>query len=137
MRYLMFEPKFAAAIRDQTKTQTIRARARVRPGDTLSLRRWAGTPYRSQQSTLANVTCLALTPIRIFLDDSGPPQINLGGHRLPDAWLLDFVRADGFPSVADFTCHWLALDHTTFTGTLIRWAYQDAPRVAESRVRRV
>jgi hypothetical protein len=48
----MFQDRFADKVRDGRKLHTIRKTARCKVGDTLSLRRWSGTPYRSKQELL-------------------------------------------------------------------------------------
>lgn len=115
----MFQPRFARAVADGTKRQTVRPvpKRPVSPGDHLSLRRWSGAPYRSPQVELARGVVTDVTPI----------GISRGGVTLA-ADILDtfadndaFARADGFRDWADLIAWFSATHSLPFEGVLIRW----------------
>jgi hypothetical protein len=91
--------------------QTIRRRARCRPGDVLSLRRWTGKPYRSKQEILRESVCSALTPI----------QINRWG--IPCVADDDkLARRDGFIGWREMR-EWFERTHgLPFHGWIIEWS---------------
>jgi hypothetical protein len=93
----MFQPRFAAAIREGRKVQTIRKRARCKPGDTLSLREWEGKAYRpgSKQVEIARVVCDSVLGIVL----TGSPRglvANIAGAHFEGAELDEEARRDGF-----------------------------------------
>jgi hypothetical protein len=59
----MFQDRFSELVRDGSKRQTIRkGLPRCKPGDTMSLRRWTGKPYRSKQEELRVAVCTETVP---------------------------------------------------------------------------
>jgi len=110
----MFQPRFQAAVAEGRKKHTIRPKARCKPGDELSLRKWKAKPYRSSQlPLLPTVICRAVKPVRIYADQSG------GFHILLDGEFVDaqdtFAKADGFTDANDMRA-WFEATHE-----LIEW----------------
>lgn len=118
---LMFQPRFAAPILAGTKCQTIRP-PRKRPivvGQWLSLRRWEGKAYRSEQIEIAAVRCSGVFEITVSHD-----TIAIGGIASARLTVLNtFAHGDGFES-------WGAMKKyyelpggygLPFSGVLIQW----------------
>jgi hypothetical protein len=107
MRVFLFQDRFAELVRAGTKRQTIRARARCKPGDELSLRRWTGKPYRSKQEILrSGERCNAVLGVLIEEDT------------IPDN---DFAQADGFKDWGELL-DWFRKTHgLPFEGECVRW----------------
>jgi hypothetical protein len=124
MRYIMFMSRFRVPILEGTKNQTIRATARIKPGEPFSLRYWDGLPYRSKQRVILEpVTCLSVSRVAWSVRDRDQLFVSLDGRPLNIGETDAFVRADGFRDVADFLRHWFGIrgaDH--YNGRLIRWA---------------
>lgn len=117
MRVILFQPQFAELVRAGTKTQTIRRTARCKPGDTLSLRRWTGKPYRSRQETLRMGTCTRVLRVLIQSD-----RIDIEGVPILPEREDEFARADGFDNVGEML-HWFGVTHGfPFVGDLIEWS---------------
>lgn len=121
---IMFSERFAAAVRDGSKRQTIRPPRRrlLSPGDMVVLKRWTAMPYRSRQEILGLGTVLDVRPIEIH-----PGVIYLDGTLLTATEAESFSRADGFDSLAEFV-EWFRRTHpgtvespTGFRGIVIRW----------------
>lgn len=115
MRVILFQDRFADKVRDGTKPHTIRKTARCKPGDTLSLRRWTGKPYRSKQETLREVVCMAVTPV----------EINRFGADLGDVFVHSpdtLARHDGFSGWPEMR-EWFERTHgLPFHGFVIEWS---------------
>ena len=62
-RVIMVKNHFAPMILSGRKPHTIRKNARCVPGDTLSIRRWAGKPYVTPQLKVSDAWCTALSGI--------------------------------------------------------------------------
>ncbi len=123
MTVLMFQPRFEAPILAGTKKQTIRP-PRKRPlmiGESLSLRRWAGTAYRSKQTVIKETSVAAVFEIFLCKDGYAIGKSEL--EIMPDK--LDvFARGDGFESWNAMRSYWITGDHHygfPFTGVLIQW----------------
>jgi len=127
MRVIMFQPRFALAVACGAKRQTIRPRAGCAAGDELSLRRWAGKPYRSKQVEIMRATCTGVQQVFIDADIGCWPRswifINIdGGEELSARQAERFARDDGFASRAEMR-EWFDRVHgLPFCGDLIRWA---------------
>lgn len=112
MRVLTFQPQFHALIRSGQKTSTIRDKARCKPGDELSLRRWQSRPYNTKQELLIpNQVCTAVTPVRMEISNRGnfkfyiipeeegePIEILLVCGNDVNGTARDIARREGFPS---------------------------------------
>lgn len=108
MRVILFQDRFAELVRSRQKKQTIRKKARCRPGDELSLRRWTGKPYRSKQETLLNTRCAEV--LCVIVDE---------GKTTPKGEA--FAKADGFESLAEMQ-DWFHRTHgLPFHGEIIVW----------------
>ena len=118
MRVLIFQDRFAALVQIGAKRQTIRATARCKPGDTLSLREWSGRPYRSKQSLLREATCTSVSHVGIGtggVESNG--RVMLFGSPAAD----DFARADGFADFAEMREWFQGAHGLPFLGELISW----------------
>ena len=114
VRVLMFQERFVAGIRSGEKRQTIRKKARCKPGDVLSLRRWTGRPYRSKQEEIRRAVCTGVSIVGIV----GPAP---GAKVRLSVPLDEFARRDGFRDWADMRA-WFEREHgLPFVGRLIRW----------------
>jgi hypothetical protein len=134
MRVIMFQERFAGKVRDGDKLQTIRKTARCKPGDTLSLRRWTGKPYRSKQEVLREASCRAVTPVRIGLE-----VIRVGGDDrsvkyLPPSEAHAFAIRDGFRNWAEMRDWFDSVHGLPFVGWLIEWS-TTAPKQHEEATR--
>lgn len=112
---IMFQDRFSESIRSGIKCQTIRRNARVHSGDVLSLRRWAGKPYRSHQEVLIDAICIEIRLITIR--KSG---IEDGDFFGPDNAL---AVSDGFRDFNDMVAWVDSTYGVPFTGVLIRWSH--------------
>lgn len=120
MKVIMFQDRFAELVRGGFKRQTIRKERKKYPiqiGDKLSLRKWKGKPYRSQQIVLGEVTCLTALPIEVGEYSIWHGAVCHCGHAL-DA----FARADGFADFNEMRA-WFERTHglDTFKGVCITW----------------
>ena len=112
MRVILFQDRFAELVRTGQKKQTIRKKARCKPGDELSLRKWTGKPYRSKQETLLNTKCKEVGAIRI---EDGPAPA--GVLMIVEGW----AHADGFSSFIEMQ-EWFRKTHgLPFEGEVITW----------------
>lgn len=122
MRVLMFQPRFQAAVVEGRKKHTIRPKARCKPGDELSLRKWKDKPYRSLQlPLLPTVICTAVKAVRIFPDiwQGGGFHIMLNDQPVAD--LDAFARNDGFRDADDMRAWFEQTHDLPFEGELIEW----------------
>jgi hypothetical protein len=119
MRVILFQERFAGLVRSGAKTQTIRKRARCKPGDVLSLRRWTGKPYRSKQEVLREAVCTGVVS-RVEMDCKGiwvGCRLALAESPAADA----NARADGFANWKEMA-EWFKDAHgLPFEGELIQW----------------
>ena len=114
MRVINFQPRFATLVRRWAKTQTMRKKARCKPGDTLSLRQWSGRPYRSKQVLIKEVVCKSVAPVCVDKRDG----VTVDGEHVDEE---DFARADGFEDFFEMLV-WLDATHgLPFHGELISW----------------
>ena len=121
MRVIMFQDKFAPKVRDGSKCQTIRKAARCKAGDTLSLRRWTGKPYRSKQEILREVVCESAEPV-LILRPLGEETAAVGFNVIRGADADAFARADGFADFGEMV-KWFEDTHgLPFNGWLIKWS---------------
>jgi hypothetical protein len=89
-------------------------------GEIISLREWAGKPYRSKQRELG---MSAVTRVEeITLRDTGRELLaTLGGESLSPEELNAFARNDGFNGAIEMF-DWLQAQHgLPFTGIVIHW----------------
>ena len=121
MRVIMFQDKFAPKVRDGSKCQTIRKAARCKAGDTLSLRRWTGKPYRSKQEILREVVCESAEPV-LILRLLGEARAAVGLNVIRRGDMDAFARADGFADFGEMV-KWFENTHgLPFNGWLIKWS---------------
>lgn len=108
-RVYMFKPRFAPLVKSGAKRHTVRPR-RKRPtcvGDQVSLREWAGLPYRSKQVVLReSVCCMKAAPFEINEDG----LFFVDGMYMGKAWSENFARGDGFRDKAEMV-EWFRGEH--------------------------
>lgn len=119
MRVLMFKPELAVKIEAGLKFQTIRSRANCASGDTLSLRKWAGKPYRSRQILITNTTCTRVD--YVVIDGHG---IVVGGKALDPGPAAVFAAADGFDSEDEMIGFFAREYGLPFSGSVIYWGVE-------------
>ena len=115
----MFKPQFADLVASGKKLQTVRPLCKRMPkkGDTISLRKWSGAPYRSKQVVLCNSIIRDVRLVKITEKDGGchqtSPSDGISSH--------DFARADGFKDFFEMR-DWFKSQHTLpFVGIVIYW----------------
>jgi hypothetical protein len=113
VRVFLFQPRFADLVESGLKCQTVRARARCKTGDTVSLRQWIGKPYRSPMRILRESVCVRVSQVKMI--DTGI---------IVDGQIVDanaFARADGFTDWPQMYA-WFSTTHgLPFVGDLIQW----------------
>lgn len=123
-----FKSRFAVAIREGWKTQTIRkGRARhARPGEMLQL--FTGMRTAHCQRICPDVRCTEVMRIVISFDDEGEIE-RIATDGVPVRDLDAFAIQDGFIDASDMARFWRSehggLDGMEFIGVVIEWA---APR---------
>lgn len=125
MNVLMVQPRFEEAVVSGRKPHSIRpprrdGRPRARVGEVLSIRVWAGKPYRSKQREIAQVVVMEVAWISV--QSQG---VDLRGRFLwqsrDDLALRELANSDGFDTWSEMR-DWFATTHgLPFTGWLIRW----------------
>lgn len=122
----MFQERFAAAVRDGKKRQTIRPMPKRIPrrGDLLRARRWIGKPFRSKQETLIEATIIKVETITIYL---GSVEIGVGSEYrhltigINGDAMDGFAKADGFEDWEELH-RWFCDNHELpFSGVVIYW----------------
>lgn len=117
----MFQPRFAPLVATWQKLHTIRQRPKIMPkvGDLISLRQWAGAPYRSKQLILAESTITRVS--RCIIQATWAHVEHTGFCRGP-GYKDRFAREDGFADWPDMV-DWFTTHHgLPFDGILIEWA---------------
>ena len=121
-----FKSRFAVAIREGWKTQTIRTNRKrhARVGEMLQM--FTGMRTAQCRKICEDVRCTEVLQVEIcFGDDGGIDRIDIDGAPVRD--LDAFAVLDGFANSDDMSAFWRA-EHgprEVFYGTLIEWA---APR---------
>lgn len=115
MRVIMFQPQFADLIAAGKKFQTIRVNARCKPGDAISLRRWADKPYRSKHVVIIEVICSQV--LSVVIDKE---HIKINGHLT--IYEDVFANCGGFDDARSMR-EWFERVHgLPFTGAVIGWS---------------
>lgn len=110
---------FEIPILADVKRSTIRKKARCKPGDELSLRRWQDKPYRSKQCFIKAVRCASVTRITLGISsqdnlwvirhtESGPELMNAKN-------LEHLAKIEGFDDVEHMKI-WFACNHKLTPG---------------------
>ena len=122
MRVIMFQPQFKDLVSYGSKKQTIRRKARCKPGDLVSLRIWEGKPYRSKQYIIAAAICVSVKAVTLEFNREGRLIIHLNGKIVRNREA--FAKADGFESIEAMAL-WFIRTHgpDTFHGEVIEWGY--------------
>lgn len=116
MRVIMFQPQFHSAIWSGRKKSTIRRRARCKPGDELSLRKWSGRPYGkgTTQIELRSATCKSVTRLTLGISSQGNwwviRQTENGPELMNQNNLKHLAKIEGFDSVESMR-DWFVLNH--------------------------
>jgi uncharacterized protein YqfB (UPF0267 family) len=128
MRVILFQSRFAPMVQSGKKTQTIRKKARCKPGDQLSLRIWTGKPYRSKQKIFLSTVCVSVKKISIGhgllrdeIDQEGD-MISIDGFLLPSKDRAVLARSDGFECATDMLEFFKQNYGLPFHGELIQWS---------------
>ena len=116
-----FQERFAGAVRSGAKRQTIRARARVSPGQRVQL--YAGMRTKRCRKLAPDRVCTLVWPVGLDVTTCGFGEIIVNGMRLFGADRERFAREDGFASLAEMHAFWLDRHGVgRFKGVLVRWA---------------
>jgi hypothetical protein len=116
----LFKPQFASLVENDLKFQTVRPCPKRMPriGDTISLRSWTGTAYRSKQRILKNTVITQVSDIEL----TSMHRIKLAGLILNFEDAVAFAKADGFPSPGAMF-EWFDNTHELpFVGIVIHWS---------------
>jgi hypothetical protein len=114
VRVIMFQDRFAAKVADGAKRQTIRKTARCKVGDTLSLRRWSGKPYRSKQAVLREAVVERVREVEINHYDVFVDEERFPGQHL--------AVLDGFKDFEEMRDWFSTVHGLPFRGQLIQWS---------------
>lgn len=109
-----FKDRFASKILTGEKTQTVRTRADIAPGQSLTLLTGIRTAACKR---LAVVECAAVTPITI----TAIGAIVLGCKQLTNPQAEAFARADGFASHREMMEFFRGMHRMPFNGYVIEW----------------
>ena len=116
----MFNTRFAPMVKAGIKKQTVRPLPKEMPqaGDAISLRMWAGLPYRCKQVILRTSTITKVEDINIAKSGRGCTS----DYRLNFKVITDeFAKADGFDSWAEML-DWIKEAYGfPFSGIVIHW----------------
>lgn len=130
-----FKSRFATAVREGWKTQTIRSKRtrHARPGEMLQL--FTGMRTAHCQKICEDVRCTEVTAIEIIFDAEGEIEtIWLDGSVVPD--LDAFANLDGFSDASDMADFWREENcqrpDSVFRGVLIEWAAPRSPHLADN-----
>lgn len=110
-----FKKQFVADVESCRKQNTIRAKARCKPGDKLQLYYGMRTKVCRK---IMDATCLNVQPIVIV----SAGHVRLNGFSMNEKDLQAFARADGFANSADMA-EFFDREHDglPFAGYLISW----------------
>ena len=115
-----FSAQFAGPVERGEKLQTIRQKARCRPGDALQL--YTGQRTKACRKLVTpDPICTVVTYVHLSADD-----VVLGSTKHAPRGFDEFAKADGFESY-DAMWKWFAkrydVDH--FIGRLIKWDWNE------------
>jgi hypothetical protein len=116
---LNFSPEFAELVAAGRKRQTIRQRARVKPGQRIQL--YTGQRTKACRK-LGEAVCAAVLPVTLVW-----PFVTLDGEALGFGDSYEFARLDGFP---DYVTMWRwfrdRYGMERFSGYVIRWTKEES-----------
>lgn len=115
----MFTAEFAPSVAAGTKIQTVRPvpNRMPKPGDKLSLRCWAGKPYRSKQRVLRNSTIIKVESVKF----TRLHRVQFADGILSREAEWAFAKADGFES-PEAMFEWVEATYgMPFEGVVIHW----------------
>ncbi len=127
----MFKPRFAQAVREGRKLQTVRPWPKrvmdyPKVGDVIDCRQWLGKAYASPQVKLIEGVICEAEAIAVDAE-KGIGFLHVNEHISPRwVWIMDhhaeaFARADGFESLAEMLAWFAAVHGLPFDGVLIKW----------------
>lgn len=119
MTALSFKARFAGPVERREKRQSIREHGdRFKVG--LPIQLYTGMRTKACRKLVADdPVCRSVEPVTITREYTA-----IGDWRLASGDLIDFVRADGFKSIAEF--HLFFLDgRERFDGFLIKWGWPE------------
>lgn len=127
----MFKPQFAPLVESGAKCQTVRPTPKrmPKPGDSISLRIWAGKPYRSKQRVLTEATITRVSKIKITAKGFKHWEDEGVGVRRNPATLDAFAKRDGFSDWSALVKWFRAAHGLPFTGIVIHWQNEKAQRL--------
>lgn len=114
MRVVLFQPRFAPPVRRGDKNQTMRKKARCKPGDTLSLREWSGQPRRSEHVLIKDVVCKSVAAVCVDKREG----VTVDGVLVDPE---EFARKDGFEDFLELLIWTDATHGLPFSGDIISW----------------
>lgn len=117
----MFDPRFSAGISSGAKRMTIRERARCKPGDKLSLRRWEGAPYKTKHVNMLEADCREVAPVVITARGPDVLTVYVDGVELTRRETLAFARSDGFADTLAMRNFFATKHGLPFCGDIIKW----------------
>lgn len=109
-----FQPQFVEALLTGAKRQTIRRKARCKPGDKIQIY----TGQRTKECRkLGEAICIAIAPVVLYQS-----RAYLGSHMLSDAQRQQLAEADGFADYPEMH-GWFKEKYgsRSFEGVLIKW----------------
>ena len=113
-----FQRRFAEAVETGRKRQTIRAKARCKPGDALQL--YVGQRTKACRK-LGDAVCKSVVPVEIE-----EFAVVIDRVRLSPADSVAFAQADGFPGFCEMADWFEDNGGLPFDGYLISWELADA-----------
>lgn len=111
---LNFQPQFVEALLTGAKRQTIRRKARCKPGDKIQIY----TGQRTKECRmLGEAVCLATAPVILY-----PSRAYIGEHMLNDKQRQELAEADGFANYQEMH-EWFKEKYKSrsFEGEIIKW----------------
>lgn len=122
MPLIHFQERFAGAVASGAKRQTIRKTRKrpIKPGDSLILGTWMGSPYRSKVKIICERICLEVNEIVIGLGPFGD-EIEIEGIRINSLWRGALARDDGFGCCSEMIDWFRDVHGLPFKGVIIRW----------------
>ena len=117
MRVIMVKDRFVDAIKDGVKTTTIRKNARCLVGDEISIRVWAGKPYRSKHREIYKTRCADIKPVLV---QETSLFIGTKTFKTPAA-LAVIARKEGFSDWNEMVSFFKDIHGLPFAGAMISW----------------
>lgn len=109
-----FQSQFVEALLLGTKRQTIRRKARCKPGDKIQI--YTGQCTKDCR-LLGEAICIITAPVVLY-----PSRAYIGSHMLSDSQRQELAMADGFSNYAEMH-EWFKEKYKSrsFEGVIIKW----------------